>query len=165
MDEIEKVEPMQFPIIDDIVARFSAAWPAETDPEKIKATYIGLFNSRKILSQSMLNGSPAELIQHIKILETIAATFTVCKKAAELTKIEFLNKASEDQKKAIAEEDKKYKPQFKEREAKQTEQEGKINKLVKFGMTRENAEKLIFGKPCDKCGNRICTCEPVTIAE
>ena len=81
-----------------------------------------------------------------------------CKHPWELAKIDFINSANLEQRKAISESDKKYRPQFEEREKAENErmtgEEKKIRGLTKTWMkllnldeteARKRAENIIFG--------------------
>lgn len=141
-------------IIDFAKSKFNGQ--ATMTEEDKKERRIGLFTSRKFRAESLIEKKEdgtndyAKLIEHIKFLEETIKDLKTVHQAYELTRINFVNSASAVERAAIMEEDKKYKPQFAEREAaenvKMTEAEKKIKNLMKLGIKREMAEQIIFGK-------------------
>jgi hypothetical protein len=126
------------------------------DEETKKTRRIGLFNNRKLFVESEMvskNGDGSNnyalLKEHIMFLEEFSKDIKTVHSAYETARICFVNNASLSEREKIAESDRKYKPKFVEREKQETEKltiaQKNIAKLVKAGLSKEAAEKIIFG--------------------
>lgn len=164
MSEIENKQPMEFPIIDEIIRLFESAFPAETNPENLKKMLMDVFNFRGPTVRSLVteNGEGKDysaLVLHIKKMEVMCKALKACHSAAELAYVEFVKSATLKERERIEAEDKKYKPQYKEREKRESEIKSDVSKKVKNLMklymdmlklsedeARERAEKILFGK-------------------
>lgn len=123
------------------------------DDEWKKQRRLKLFNDRTFFANKLVekkeNGAfeYSKLIEHIKFLEEVIKDFKTIHQAYELVKINHVNNASLEERARIAAEDKKYTPKFKEREAnevtKQSEYEKKLGKLIKLGISKAAAEKIL----------------------
>ena len=123
--------------------------------EDKKQRRLKLFSDRTFHARSLVvegeNGKNFDgLIEHIKFLEECIKDLKTAHSAAELAKLGFIQEASAIERSKIAEADKKYKPQFADREktdnAKMTMEEKKIQGFIKLGLSRAAAEKIIFGR-------------------
>lgn len=172
LDEIKEdnsIEQIHLPILDEIMTQMKSVLPTFDDKEKLDKWFIGLYKGSGFRLLDLVKESEdgtkdlSGIIEHNAFLDILIKAFTVRKRAGEYIVIDFLKSASSLEKAKISEEDKKYKPQYKEREKaereKLTQAEKQIRKLTGLGMSREDAEKLILGTTCGKCGMRICKCE------
>ncbi len=153
---MEKPDPgFEFPPLHSIIEGMKVTCPWFNDAEKIEGWYknitrTGYLDFQRDLIKTNEDGTPdlSLLIAHNHFVEHAIRTFKCLRSAGEMLRINILKDFSAAAKAKITEEDKKYKPQFKEREAtdkiRQTAEEKKIQEFIKLGMSRESAEKIVF---------------------
>ena len=116
-----------------------------------------IFTTRSFYAKDLIgkneNGSINydQIIGHIRFLEEFRKELAAEHQAYDLVRRKIIETANAALRAEIAEKDKKYKPlarteENREKQPRKTELEKKIEKLVKIGLSREAAEKILLGK-------------------